>query len=77
MIAPLDGATTSAVALGLSPWILPLIAIAAKRKEDAARHVGARRDFLSWWRARTMRGPTTARASTSRSTRAASRAARS
>ena len=48
MTAPLDGAATSAMALGLSPWILPLIAIAAKRKEDEARHAG--RALLAWWR---------------------------
>jgi len=47
MIAPLDGAATSA--LGLSPWILPLIAIAAKRKEDAAA-LGPHRTLLTWWR---------------------------
>ncbi|HUI97056.1 MAG TPA: hypothetical protein VLX44_14965 [Xanthobacteraceae bacterium] len=75
MIAPLDGAAPTAVTLGLSPWILPLIAIAAKRKEDAARYAGARRVLLAWLRARTTRRPT--RAGTSRSTRAARRASRS
>jgi hypothetical protein len=75
MMTPLDDATTSAVTLALSPWILPLIAIAAKRKEDAARHAGPRRVLLAWWHARTRRRP--ARAGTSRSTRAARRTARS
>jgi len=32
----------SAVLLGLSPWILPLIAIAAKRKEEQAQREGKR-----------------------------------
>ena len=48
MTVPLDGAATSA--LGLSPWILPLIAIAAKRKEEAARRASRRRILLAWWR---------------------------
>jgi hypothetical protein len=50
MSAPFIGAATSAVALGLSPWILPLIAIAAKRKEGPARRAGPGRILLAWWR---------------------------
>jgi hypothetical protein len=49
MTEPFIGAAASA-ALGLSPWILPLIAIAAKRKEDAAHHGSQHRVLLTWWR---------------------------
>ena len=50
MTLPFIGAASSAVALGLSPWILPLIAIAAKRKEDEANHGGPRQTLRAWWR---------------------------
>lgn len=45
MTAPLDG---PAALLGLSPWILPLIAVAAKRREEPPRTAG--RVLLAWWR---------------------------
>ena len=36
--------------IGLSPWILPLIAIAAKRKESPPRDAGLGRALLGWRR---------------------------
>jgi hypothetical protein len=45
-------AANGAVALGLSPWILPLVAIAAKRREDATRNAWLSRALLAWWRGR-------------------------
>ncbi len=41
-----------AASSALSPWILPLVAIAAKRKEDLARNLCPSRMLLSWWRGR-------------------------
>ncbi len=48
MSAPLLGAATSTAVLGLSPWILPLIAIAAKLKENEAHEAGIRRLLRPW-----------------------------
>jgi hypothetical protein len=36
------------VVMGISPWVLPLIAVAAKRKEEDARRIGRGR-FLRFW----------------------------
>jgi hypothetical protein len=36
------------VVIGISPWVLPLIAIAAKLKEDDARRTRGR-GFLRFW----------------------------
>jgi hypothetical protein len=47
MTTPLDVPSV----LGLSPWIRPLIAIAAKRKEDTAT-LDPHRILLAWWRSR-------------------------
>ena len=44
-----DGTT---VVTALSPWVLPLIAIAAKRKEELAERACSSRILLSWWRGR-------------------------
>ena len=44
-----DGTT---VVMALSPWVLPLIAIAAKRKEGLAGRACLSRILLSWWRGR-------------------------
>jgi hypothetical protein len=41
-------AAATAAALGVSPWILPLIAIAARRKEAPARRRGLV-DLLRRW----------------------------
>ena len=48
MSAPLMGAASATVLLGLSPWILPLIAIAAKLKEKPP-HDAIGRCFLCAW----------------------------
>ena len=52
MNAPLIDAACSMPALGLSPWILPLIAIAAKLKENDADDA-KRRGKLPFWRGAT------------------------
>jgi hypothetical protein len=48
-----DGPT---VVTALSPWILPLVAIAAKRKEELAERACPSRILLSWWRGRDRTG---------------------
>jgi hypothetical protein len=47
MQALLIGAASSCV-MAISPWVLPLIAVVAKRKEEDARKAGLRR-FLRLW----------------------------
>ena len=49
LVVDISGATA---VVGLSPWILPLVAIAAKRREELARGPCLSRRLLSWWRAR-------------------------
>ncbi len=49
MSALITGSASAAVVTALSPWILPLIAIAAKRKEDEARAAGRSRLMRYWF----------------------------
>jgi len=50
MDALITGST--GVVTTLSPWILPLVAIAAKRREELADSACPSRTLLSWWRGR-------------------------
>lgn len=49
LVVDIAGATT---VVGLSPWILPLVAIAAKRKEELAGSACLSRMLVAWWRGR-------------------------
>ena len=47
LVIHMAGATA---VVGLSPWILPLVAIAAKRKEELAGSACLSRMLVAWWR---------------------------
>jgi hypothetical protein len=49
LVVDISGATA---VVGLSPWILPLVAIAAKRREELARGACLSRVLVAWWRGR-------------------------